>query len=124
MREPSDSQWLAPSLLKFLHLGAAVFLLWPLFQIQIAFQLPFVQRRGLWTGKRDREVSEVPKGQRFSIMSPSVCVCEGEREEGRRTERARERKTHLKKVRQSPLSSVRGDAAKGIPAPPLTPLSL
>ena len=61
-----------------------MFLLWPLFQIQIAFQLPFVQRRGLWTGKRDREVSEVPKGQSIPIMSPSV------REEGRQRQREKD----------------------------------
>lgn len=65
--------------------GSCMFLLWPLFQIQIAFQLPFVQHRGLWTGKRDREVSEVPKGQSIPIMSPSV------REEGRERESERER---------------------------------
>lgn len=52
--------------------GSCVFLLWPLFQIQIAFQLPFVEHRGLWTGKGDREVSEVTEGQRIPIMSPSV----------------------------------------------------
>ncbi len=63
-----------------------MFLLWPLFQIQIAFQLPFVQRRGLWTGKRDREVSEVPEGQGIPIMSPSVCV---RGEKSRRRERVR-----------------------------------
>lgn len=50
-------------------------MLWPLFQIQIAFQLPFVQRQGLWTGKRDREVSEVPKGSERSY-NEALCVCE------------------------------------------------
>lgn len=78
-----------------------MFLLRSLFQIQIAFQLPFVQSWGLWTGKCS------PQGSRHSY-NKHWCKW-GER-------RIRER--------QCPRTSVRVGTAKRIPAPPLTFLSL
>lgn len=70
---------------KVFPFGSCMFLLWPLFQIQIAFQLPFVQCWGLWTGKRDREVSKVPEGQGIPIMSPSERRGGGETSEENKT---------------------------------------